>query len=100
MAEVPSKRYFDDKSAETGFLPNNLEKVYRMMQVLGEVGPYDKAGYLALRGGTAINFCYWDIPRLSVDIDFVYTGSFEKKQMEQDRANIRENLDHAFRFLR
>jgi predicted nucleotidyltransferase component of viral defense system len=100
MAEVPSRRYFDDRAAETGFLANNLEKAYRITQVLGEISSFDAEGYLALRGGTAINFCYQDVPRLSIDLDEVYIKSFEKGAMERDRAKIRDGLDRIFGFLR
>jgi len=100
MAEVPSKQYFEKRAAETGFLPSNLEKVYRIMRILDEIRSFDTEGYLALRGGTAVNFCYLNVPRLSVDSDLVYVRSFEKKLMEQDRARIRTSLDRVFSFLR
>jgi predicted nucleotidyltransferase component of viral defense system len=100
MAEVPSKKYFDERAAETGFLANNLEKAYRITQVLGEINSFDAEGYLALRGGTAINFCYQDVPRLSIDLDEVYIKSFEKGAMERDRTRIRDGLDRIFGFLR
>jgi len=32
----------------------------------------DSSPYFALKGGTAINFFVWDMPRLSVDIDLAY----------------------------
>src|SRR3990172_2573940 len=100
MAEVPSKQYFENKAIETGFLTSNLEKVYRLMQILVEVNSSDTEGYLALRGGTALNFCYQNVPRLSVDADLVYVKSFEKEVMERDRARIKTILDHVFGFLR
>lgn len=100
MAEVPSKQYFEEKAAETGFLASNLEKVYRIMQILKEIHSLDIEGYFALRGGTAVNFCYQNVPRLSIDIDLVYVKSFEKEAMEQHRARIRTSLDRIFSFLR
>jgi len=97
---VPSKQYFERKATETGFLTSNLEKVYRIMQILDEIRSLDTEGYLALRGGTAVNLCYSNVPRLSVDIDLVYVKSFDKKAMEQDRISIRASLDRIFNFLR
>lgn len=47
-----------------------LEQVGRMLQILPHV-MNEKA--FALKGGTAINFFVRDVPRLSVDIDLVYT---------------------------
>jgi len=100
MAEVPSRQYFENRAGETGFLASNLEKVYRIMQILREICAFDTEGYLALRGGTAVNFCYQNVPRLSIDTDFVYVKSFEKKAMEQNREKIRTSLHGIFGFLR
>jgi predicted nucleotidyltransferase component of viral defense system len=47
-----------------------LEQVGRMLQILPHVMG-EKV--FALKGGTAINFFVRDVPRLSVDIDLVYT---------------------------
>ncbi|MCL5318355.1 MAG: nucleotidyl transferase AbiEii/AbiGii toxin family protein [Thaumarchaeota archaeon] len=99
-AVVPSKQYFDGKASETGFLTSNLEKVYRLMQILAEVNSSETEEYLALRGGTALNFCYQNVPRLSVDADLVYVKSFEKEVMEGDRERIRAILDRIFSFLK
>ena len=47
-----------------------LDQVGRMLQILPHVMG-EKV--FALKGGTAINFFIRDVPRLSVDIDLVYT---------------------------
>ena len=47
-----------------------LEQVKRMLQILPHVMG-EKV--FALKDGTAINFFIRDVPRLSVDIDLVYT---------------------------
>jgi len=36
---------------------------------------------LTLKGGTALNFIYFDLPRLSVDLDFNLTGPVEDADM-------------------
>ncbi len=82
-----------------GFLASNLEKVYRITRILKEIDSFDTEDYLALRGGTAVNFCYQDVPRLSIDVDLVYIKSFEKELMEQDRAKIKTSLERIFSFL-
>ena len=46
MTEVPSKQYFERKATETGFLTSNLERVYRIMQILDEINFLDTEGYL------------------------------------------------------
>jgi predicted nucleotidyltransferase component of viral defense system len=43
----------------------------------------------ALKGGTAINLFYRDMPRLSVDIDLTYVPL-------DDRAEALANIDSAF----
>jgi len=100
MVSVPSLRYFEESSEKTGFLPISLEKVYRITQILKEIFTADLSNYLALRGGTAINFCYQKIPRLSVDIDAVYVRSYKKKVMQDDRKRITDSLRAIFEFLK
>jgi hypothetical protein len=56
-----------------------------------------KESCFALKGGTAINLFYRQMPRLSVDIDLVYTG-FEERQQAYQNINgalerIAMNLD-------
>lgn len=77
-----------------------LEKIYRVVQLIDEICPSGFAKSLALRGGTAINLLYLrSAPRLSVDIDFVYVGSYKRETMLKDREVIDEGLKRAFRFL-
>lgn len=42
-------------------------------------------GKYVLKGGTAINLCLFDLPRLWVDIDFNFNGEYNKEQMEEIR---------------
>ncbi len=46
-----------------------LDQARLMLRVLAHVALEDR---FALKGGTAINFFIWDMPRLSVDIDLTY----------------------------
>jgi predicted nucleotidyltransferase component of viral defense system len=46
-----------------------LEQVRLMLRVMPHVAAEE---VFALKGGTAINFFVWDMPRLSVDIDLTY----------------------------
>ena len=34
----------------------------------------------ALKGGTALNYFFWDVPRLSVDIDLTFIPILERKE--------------------
>lgn len=63
---------------------------YRQVQLLVRVLPLlDSEKCFALKGGTAINLFYRELPRLSVDIDLLYLP-FDGR--EKALANIREAL--------
>jgi predicted nucleotidyltransferase component of viral defense system len=51
---------------------------------------------LALKGGTAINLLYSDLPRLSVDIDFDFALNLEKGEMLNIRELIKQELEVYF----
>lgn len=75
---------------ENGFRSETLEKVLRLIDVLDFINKTDKlSSYLVLKGGTAINFTIYNLPRLSVDInlDFSFDGSkelmLERKKLMQ-----------------
>ena len=70
----------DELSVKTGFHVDTIEKVYRLTEILKELSEIDSIKRnVVLKGGTAINFLYFDIPRLSVDIDLDYIGSVKQK---------------------
>ena len=62
------------------------------MLILSEVNAAGLSEYLALRGGTAINVCFEQLPRLSVDIDLAATRDGNRENMLRDRSRIRERL--------
>lgn len=45
---------------------------------------------LALKGGTALNLFFFDLPRLSVDIDLNYIGAADRKTMLAERPKVEE----------
>ena len=97
MPKSPDREYLEKVSSETGFLRDPLEKVYRLLELLGTItSAPDIEGKLLLKGGTALQFVYLDYRRLSVDIDFNYVGSVEKEVMEKDRDRIRDMLSRIF----
>ena len=64
-------------SENTGFKnADMLEKVVQLIGLLNEIfdNNYLK-NRLVLKGGTALNLFYFNLPRLSVDIDFNYIGA-------------------------
>jgi len=74
---------------DTGFNPDLLEKTFHMTKILSGLFKDKRIGKdFALQGGTALNFIYLDIPRLSVDLDLNFIGSLEKKEMLARRKDI------------
>ena len=79
------------EAAATGFRPNVLEKVARMLALLDgfNAHPFLK-DKLALKGGTALNLFVFDVPRLSVDIDLNYVASADREGMMAERPKIEQ----------
>ena len=96
MHRFPDRRYFTQKSAETKFRAPELEKLYRLMLLLSELNRGELIEFLALRGGTTINLCYQDLPRLSIDIDLVSITNGSKENMLKNRETIRERISKIF----
>ncbi len=84
-------------SKETGFIQNSLEKVLRIMDILDQISkhPFLKQCF-ALKGGTALNVFYLNLPRLSVDADLNYVKEVERGNMKKDRGEIDELLPEFF----
>jgi predicted nucleotidyltransferase component of viral defense system len=97
MPSAPDRAYLDRISAETDFVRDPLEKVYRLLELLRTITTApDIEGKLALKGGTALQFIYQDYRRLSVDIDFNYIGSTDREKMLEDREKIQNMLSRIF----
>jgi predicted nucleotidyltransferase component of viral defense system len=63
-------------SGHTGYRQEIIEKVSLLLSWLDRASSIDRLkGSFALKGGTAINLFFLEIPRLSVDIDINYIGS-------------------------
>jgi hypothetical protein len=73
------------------FRPEILEKVFQLLHLLRSFlnHPYLR-DRIVLKGGTALNLFYFDVPRLSVDIDLNYIGSVERETMLQERPQVEE----------
>lgn len=72
-----------------GFRAEMLEKVIRLIELLNEL--FDNTFLkqrLALKGGTALNLFYFNLPRLSVDIDLNYIGSVDRNIMIEERKEL------------
>jgi len=78
---------------DTGFSADFLEKAYHLTQILAGIFGNEELGKsLALKGGTALNFVYLNVPRVSIDLDFNFVGALEKRAMLQARPMIAEGI--------
>lgn len=88
------RRDFEKIQGETGFDIDMLEKAYHLTRILSEMHDNEFLfNNITLKGGTALNFLYLDISRLSIDLDFNFTGSIEKEEMEHSRPEIEKNIE-------
>ncbi len=68
---------------------DTLEKVCRLRDILRFFSESDLLSEnLALKGGTAINLLFFNLPRLSVDIDLDFCNNIEKQYMLETREKI------------
>lgn len=75
-------------AANTGFRPDVLEKVIRLVDLLNQIFASDfLRTRLVLKGGTALNLFVFEIPRLSVDIDLNYIGAIDVETQGRTRQH-------------
>ncbi len=87
------RKDFEKIQRKTGYNLDLLEKVYHLTQALNEIQKnVILSTNLTLKGGTALNFLYLDISRLSIDIDFNYTGEITKENMIKIRPSIEKSV--------
>ena len=80
-------------SARFNFIRDNLEKVIRLTEILKYINTSEMLhGSLALKGGTAINLMFSEIPRLSVDLDFDYCADVDRDGMMTAREHINKEI--------
>jgi predicted nucleotidyltransferase component of viral defense system len=81
----------------TGFQIDTLEKATRLLDLLGRiVADRFLASRLVLKGGTALNLFFYDVPRLSVDLDLNYIGAADVDGMRAERPKIEDILTRLF----
>ncbi len=77
------------KAKELSVVRDTLEKVCRLRDILQF---FDESKFirdrLALKGGTAINLLFFNLPRLSVDIDLDFCQNLSKSEMLTARKEI------------
>lgn len=78
---------------DTGFNIDFLEKTFHFTNILSAIFGRERTGkQLTLKGGTALNFIYLDIPWLSVDLDLNFTGALEKQKMLEMRPVLSKEI--------
>lgn len=98
------QRDFEQIQRDTGFNIDLLEKVYHLTRLLCSIeNNKTLRRNLTLKGGSALNFLYINIPRLSIDMDFNFTGTVSKEKMQVLRPkilktlrNLTENLGYEY----
>nr|WAI02816.1 MAG: nucleotidyl transferase AbiEii/AbiGii toxin family protein [Candidatus Methanoperedens sp.] len=93
----PDRKYYESLSEKTNFQKDILEKVFRLADLLRTI--YDTeflTGKLVIKGGTAINLIHFNMPRLSVDIDFNFVSGEQREDMLKSRENIDKILTKIF----
>ncbi len=77
-----TRRRVEQVAAETGFRADAVEKVLRLCAILERLDRHPTTrGTWLLKGGTALNLLYLDVPRMSVDIDLNFTGAVDREEM-------------------
>jgi len=83
------KRLLSQQAKELNFIRDTYEKVFRLTKVLEYFNNDPTVSEcLALKGGTAINLTIFNMPRLSVDIDFDYMRNNSREEMLREREEI------------
>jgi predicted nucleotidyltransferase component of viral defense system len=95
-----SAEYLNALAGKTGFQTASLLKQMSLILILREIQRHPLLGKaFVLRGGTAINLFWFDLPRLSEDIDLNYIGSPDKNVMQQDRTMLEKHLSRVLESL-
>jgi predicted nucleotidyltransferase component of viral defense system len=84
-----SKQRLQQEANSTGFKMEHLEKVFLLMDLLSDFSSFPQLrDKLVLKGGTGLNLFFFNLPRLSVDIDLNYIGSVDRDTMLAERPVI------------
>ncbi len=84
-----NKNELGKEAAKLGFTRDTFEKMLRLKEILKYFNSNEfLSQHLALKGGTAINLIFFNLPRLSVDIDMDYVPNGTRAEMELSREKI------------
>ncbi len=91
MTRFPDRRYFERIGRAAGYRPEPLETVFRLAGLLGAISEV-LGDEVCLRGGTALNLGFLNLPRLSVDVDLDYVGSTDSADARRRRPELLREL--------
>jgi predicted nucleotidyltransferase component of viral defense system len=95
-----SRQYLDTLAARTGFNVAALQKQMSLIVILRDMQQHPLLGKkFVLRGGTAINLFWYELPRLSVDIDLNYIGGPAREVMQSERPTLEVELARLLQAL-
>ena len=81
--------YLATLAETTEFQPASLEKVVRLGSLVAQLSVHAFLNQvLVLKGGTALNLCFSEPRRLSVDLDFNYVGRQDRAGMLEQRPDV------------
>ncbi|MDI6804213.1 MAG: nucleotidyl transferase AbiEii/AbiGii toxin family protein [Bacteroidota bacterium] len=88
-----SKEYLTKLSDKSGFRHDSLQKQMMLLDLLREINRHPLLSkQFVLKGGTAINLFWFQLPRLSVDIDLNYIGNPDRETMLKDRPKLEQEM--------
>ncbi|MDF1797379.1 MAG: nucleotidyl transferase AbiEii/AbiGii toxin family protein [Coxiellaceae bacterium] len=88
-----SKERLSKEHSLTGFRIEIIEKVAWLVDVLNAIAEDSYLSErLVLKGGTALNLFYFNLPRLSVDADLNYIGEVDRDKMLQERPLMQKRM--------
>ncbi|NQV36406.1 MAG: nucleotidyl transferase AbiEii/AbiGii toxin family protein [Candidatus Marinimicrobia bacterium] len=92
-----TKYELDELSRKTQFMFGPLEKALRLIDILRTFNSHPVLkDQFVLKGGTALNLFYLDVPRLSVDVDLNFIGELEREPSLRARQNIEVIIPAVF----
>jgi len=95
---IPSRETLQLLQRKFDFSMQALETVARLCGILADIqrDPLLR-DRLVLKGGTALNLCFGEPRRLSVDLDFNDIGAPRREQLEVDRPRLVDALERLAR---
>jgi hypothetical protein len=95
---IPSRETLERLQRRWEFRSDALEMVLRLIDLLR--GTYEDpflAARLVLKGGTALNLCFGEVPRLSVDLDFNDIGALDRDLAIEERQTVMVAMERIAR---